>query len=70
MSQMFSVLTITLVLSTGWWGALATAVAEALGLDSETTSEQPAPPRQDSNLPPTPDSGCSWDPWGGCYPRG
>ncbi len=63
MYRMFSVLTVTLVLSTGWWGALARAAAETLGFDTSASEQAPPPPPPSSNT--TTDSGCSWDPLGG-----
>ena len=61
MYRMFSVLTVTLVLSTGWWGELVRAAAEALGFETSTTQQAPPPPPSNT----TTDSGCSWDPLGG-----
>jgi hypothetical protein len=65
MYRMFSVLTVTLVLSTGWWGELVRATAEALGFETSTTQQAPPPSPPSSNITTT-DTGCSMDPLGGC----
>ena len=61
MYRMFSVVTIVLVVSAGWWDPMMSAVAEALGLEEPGDGERSlsAPPE-----PPPTDSGCSMDPWG------
>lgn len=62
MFRMFSIVTMALVLSAGWWSPFVSAIAEALGIEEPIEGEQSlsAPPPE---TPPT-DSGCSMDPWG------
>ena len=56
MRRLLPVLVLALSLAPGWWSALVRATNEMLGLQSSAAIEKPAPP--------TPQGGCSWDPWG------
>lgn len=56
-----SVLALVLFLSTGWWGNVVRATAAALGFETLTAAEQPAPAPPPN---PTTDAGNEWDPWG------
>jgi len=62
MNRMLPVIALALSLSSGWWGTVVRATAEALGFSVQAAVEQPTPPPPPDSS--TTQSGCSWDPLG------
>ena len=56
---------LAMLLSTGWGSALVHATAVALGLEKQTSTQQP--PTASTPDGPMTNGGCSIDPWG-CPP--